>query len=61
MKNFLEWLGMKFHGHEWEIYKKIPLIVRNYHGSNRAISRSKGCRLMMRCKICRSITYKDIL
>ena len=50
---------MRLHKHESVIYREIPFIARKGYGPNRTTFR--GTRLMMRCKICGKITYKDIL
>ena len=60
--SFWKWFSIKFHRHEWEIYKEHPLRI---YGGNRLCDESKlqakGLRYVLKCKICGEITFRDLL
>jgi len=55
MKAFFKWIGMRFHVHEWEVYKEAPLDV-----TSGGIVVARGTRFIMRCKVCGKIHQKNI-
>jgi len=57
MKNFFNWLGMKYHNHKWVIYEEMAYtkIVRGWHPKEKS-----GVRIILKCEICGEIKYKDV-
>ena len=59
---FWEWFSTKFHRHQWEVYKEMPL--RIFEGEtigDETRLQAKGIRYVLRCKICGEMKWKDMI
>jgi hypothetical protein len=59
--SFWKWFSIKFHSHEWEVIKEIPVVVHAgsvIHTENPMVV-ATGTRLTLQCKICGDVKFKD--
>lgn len=60
MKNFLDWVAMRFHNHRWEIIETVPVkVYREKVGDPNQLTNSYR-KLILQCKVCGEIKTKDI-
>jgi hypothetical protein len=60
--SFWKWFSLKFHTHEWAVIKEIPLrIFEDNHVGDTAHLRASGLRIVLQCKTCGELKYKDML
>jgi hypothetical protein len=60
--SFWEWFRTKFHTHQWEVFKEMPVRIfdGNVIGDENRLQ-ARGVRYVLRCKICGEMKYKDML
>ena len=60
--SFWEWFSVKYHRHQWEAIETISLKVyeTGFVGNPDKIIAS-GNRIVLQCKICGEIKYKDLV
>ena len=58
--SFWKWFSTKFHSHEWEIKRELPLKIRSpkvIGGEEQVIA--SGIRYVLQCKVCGELKFKD--
>lgn len=61
MTNFLNWLGRRFHNHDWETFQIVKLSKHRYGFFSGRMFLVTGDRFVMRCKVCGKFKYKDVI
>jgi hypothetical protein len=58
--SFWKWFSTKFHSHEWEIRRELPLKIHNtkvVSGEEHIIA--SGVRYVLQCKVCGEVKFRD--
>jgi hypothetical protein len=60
--SFWKWFTTRFHRHEWEVYREMPLtIYETGFVADESRVKASGVRYVLRCKICGEMKWKDML
>lgn len=61
MKSFFDWLGMRFHNHNWEIYEVVPVNVYWDEGlwDDKRLKETYK-KVVLQCKVCGEVKVKNL-
>lgn len=61
MKSFLNWLGMRFHNHRWEVFEVTPVnVYRRGHINDPEHLTESYKTIVSRCSVCGEFKTKTV-